>query len=283
MATIYAMEGDRDWSNTGSFNAAIDGSGAAGLPTTGDTLIVFGETRVIAGHNGLAAVDLAAFYVQGRGNLTGTAAITLQVSNSTGLAVISNGSGRLQIIAGSAGIDVLVWNPRSGGAILSLESGTVPDLRWQNGVFEQQSAAIVTTMTKTSPSRGIIYDGTTAITTLYNLSGNLECWRSVTTCWNSAPLLVQGDAALATINNFGRINDRSSATPTTLNQFAGVYTPAGAPVARQITTINRRGGVVVTHVQGQEVLTAGTYNNFTGQPNTLAAESLSDASGIFNS
>ena len=286
MATVYAMEGDRDWSNTGSFNTAIDGSGSAGLPTTGDTLIVFGETRVTAGHNGLAAVDLAAFYVQGRGNLSGTAAITLQVSDGgAGLAVISNGSGRLQIISGTAGIDTLVWNPRSGGAILSLESGTVPDLRWQNGVFEQQSAAVVTTMTKTSASRGMIYDGSTAITTLYNLAGNLECARSVTTCWNTAYLLAQGDAALATINNFGRINDRSSVAPTTLNQYAGVYSPAGSPVVRNITTINRRGGAVVTHVQGREILTAGTYNNFTGQPNTLAAESanlFSDAGGIAN-
>lgn len=271
MATIYALEGNRDWSNTGSFNTAIDGSGSAGLPSTGDTLIVFGNTHVTAGHNGLASVDLLQIIV--RGNLTASSALTLQVSDSgAGLAVFNNNSGELTIIAGTAGIDTLVWQPRSGGAGLVLQSGTVAELRWNSGVFTQQSSGVVTTLYKNSTSSGTIYDGSTAITTLYNLAGSLTCYRSVTTAHNyNARLTAKGDAALATINNGGYINDQSSAAPTTLNMFGGVYSPEGSPVARQITTINRRGGAVVTHVGGTEVLTAGTYNNFTGQPNTLEA------------
>lgn len=287
MSTIYAMGGTRDWSNSGSFNTAIDGSGSAGLPSTGDTLIVPYETYVNAGLTGLASVDLAALYVSGGGNLTASGALTLQVSDSgAGIAIINNRTGSLPILSGTAGIDELVWAPVSGGAQVSLESGgTIPVFKWYGGQAEVKASQVVTTIYKLGGT-GTIYDNGTAVTTLYHTGGYLDNRRNITTAHNhgSAYLQNSGDAAMATVNNSGRINDRSSAAVTTLNMYGGLYDPAGSPVARAITTVNRFNGSVITIVAGRTLITAGTYNNFTAEPTAQSVNTIppfGDASGLF--
>lgn len=283
MATIYAMAGDRDWSDTGSFNTGITGGGSSGLPVSGDTLIVPYETRVTAGHTGLAGVDLAACYVTG--NLTGTSSISLDVSNGSGVMVVNNRTGTLKVTSAGSGIDSLTFAPTSGGAVLELTSGTVPILIHIGGQFICQSSGVVTTYHK-SGGTTTFYDGATAITTLNHTGGSMDCRRNVTTANNhgGASLVVNGDGVLATINNSGTINDRSSGVPTTLNMFGGVYNPAGSPVARTITTVNRYGGSVVTRVGSRDMLAFGTDNNYTGRlfESVSSVPIYSDAGGLLS-
>lgn len=271
MATIYALEGTRDWSSTGSFNTAIDGSGSAGLPQDGDTLIVFGNTYVNAGHTALANIDLAVLDVSG--NLTASSTLSFEVSYSgAGVAYIRNRTGRLLIASTNDGIDKLVFSPVSGGAEISLESGTIATVLHQNGRFDVQSSGAVTTYHK-SGGTGTFYDGSTAITTANNTGGTWDCRRSVTTLNNYASVVLQGDPAVTTFNNAGQVNDRSSAVHTTLNMNGGLYNPAGSPVVRQFTTLNWLGGNIVTKVGGREILTFGTTNNQTGG-STLATTQI---------
>lgn len=282
MAMIYALEGTRDWSNAGSFNTAMDGSGSAGLPVDGDTLIVFGDTYVSAGHTGLSGVNLAYMYV--RGTLLASATLSLQVSSgTTGELHIQNGTGTLAITSASTGIDRILFSPRSGGAGLSLESGTFPSVLMTGGTLTQQSSATVTTLVK-SGGNATLYDGTTAITLFVNSGGGLvDCQRSCTTAHNNGFLQVSNDAALATIHNWGTINDRSNAAPTTLNMYAGVYSVAGSPVARTIGTANWYGGRIVSKVLGSDLLTITTNNNYTGGALESASTvpPFSSASGLY--
>jgi len=267
MATIYALGGTRDWSVSGSFNTARDGSGSAGLPANGDTLIVADETYVNGGHAALANVDLAACYV--RGNLSASSTISFEIS---GPLVLNNRTGRLLVASTNDGIDELRFAPVSGGAELSLESGTFALVIQNGGRLDAQAAAVVTVLHK-SAGTGIHYKCATAITTFNHTGGSVDTRRNVTTINNhGASVTAYGDAALATINNTGMLNDRSTGVPTTINQYGGRYSPAGSPITRNVTTLNWFGGDVVTRVGGVDILTFGTTNNNTGNDTIVANE-----------
>lgn len=272
MATVYLLEGKTDFGAAASFNTAADGSGSNGLPVDGDSLIIAFDNYITANHTALANVDLVRCDITGNITTSGPALSFEVSSGGAGVMTIQCRTGHRAIISANDGIDSLVYEPVSNGVSLSLESGTFPVVKWIGGKLEQQSACIVTTMYRTGGS-GVLYDGGTAITTLYNTAGNLECRRSVTTLHNhgtSANMTIAGDAAAATINNSGSINDRSTGIPTTLNNYDGIYNPAGAPALRNLTTVNRFGGVVVTQVGSRTMLTATTFNNFTQRPSTEA-------------
>jgi hypothetical protein len=283
MATIYAMGGTRDWAVAGSFNTARDGSGSAGLPADGDTLIVADETYVNGGHAALANINLVAVFV--RGNLTASSTLSFEVSSgTTGEMVINNRTGRLLIASTNDGIDSLRFAPVSGGAELSLESGTFPLVTQNGGRLDAQASAVVTTMHK-SAGTGIHYKCATAITTLNHTGGSIDTRRNVTTINNhGASVTVYGDAALATIVNSGTVSDRSTGTPTTLTMHGGIYSPAGSPVSRTITNFNWYGGSVVTRVGGVDILAFTTTTNTTGQQtmSTQQVPPYGDAGGFLN-
>lgn len=264
MATVYVLEGATDLSAGASY------SGGA-LPSDNDTLeFRSGSQTISAGLTALQTISLGAVnvYPQFTGAIgTAGSSLVLQV-DGTGTNIVSlNGSGAYIYVAAysTGGIPTLVAKP-NGGAI-RLTGGTTATVKVYGGSFYLDSGAVATTVYN---SGGVVLADAngTAITTLYNDSGEFTCWRSITTGYVNAPLVLDRTAAITTahVHGDGMLNHKSTGTATTVNLYGrGGYTPAGALTAPTVTTLNIHSrNARYFKTAGLITVTPGTTNNNVG-------------------
>lgn len=135
MSTRYAVANSTDPSATTAWSATRGGASGATVPVTGDTAFV--EDYVNWDVTAMAAVDLEYLYISTPGIIKGwTIAVSNNASGST-CVVRTTGNGRVNLTAGTNGIDQLDIQSTGGGQF-TLDSGTL------NGIADglSQSTAI---------------------------------------------------------------------------------------------------------------------------------------------
>lgn len=277
MATVYFIEGATNLSTAANWNTAIDGSGSTGAPAAGDTAIIAFDNTITAGHTALdlGTNGLASLLITGDIRTSGAAAgLTVDCHLTGASAIRCENNTPLTLTGGSTnGVENLIID--APGANITLAGGTFDDVFLLRGRLTINASAVVTALTQTG-GECFAYDGATGFTSIRALGGRLSFERDATavTADGNAAVFAMKQAAVTTLNlHSATYNHRAGTTITTVNQYAGLFTPYQASNNFTVTTANRYGGQFATRSNSITV-TIGT-DGVVESPTTLSLSTLS--------
>lgn len=263
MADRFLAAGSTDLNTTASWRATVDGATGQTVPTANDLVYIAEGSQIVSVNPTTLNVDLNWFEVtpefSGSLGVEGTP-LTIGCSGTASAECIIAGSGpAYYITAGTAGIDRLrITVPARSKVVLA--SGTFAAVEVNSGNVFVNASAVVTAIRAygghTTAEAGTAFTSAVAIG-----SARIDTERGVTTGYvgGEATVRIKKAAASGTVLRVfgGMLNLQASGMIASVEQYAGIVTPAGARVAVPVTAYALYGGVCYEQV-GQSRLTIGT-------------------------
>lgn len=238
MSTWYWTGGanDNTFGTAANWNAARDGSGAAGPPIGGDSIVIENTNQTINGvATGLSLVDVT---ISNGGNIgsAGTP-LTMQITGTLTIRT-SAGTHYIGATAATAIVTTQIKQTGSGKVYLTGPGTFTTILIGSNCQVDISTTAAFTTL-KASGGSTDIGNHATDITLLEVHGGSVRCRRPIVTAHITGNLISEGvDAAVTTANVYanGKHTNWTSSTVTTSDVRPGATASAkGSPYAATIT------------------------------------------------